>query len=391
MNNITDKDSSVKSQTQSIRQIDADDDIRLHSGRGRRYLRMILVTLGVVISGVAIGVFGLFFLLQGGVIENDALNNRIERSITSLLGRQYEVRLGPTRVEFNGASLISITSNDVEVLKVGESTPIATIGQVIVGVPPMSLFDGRPKINTITFESSKLDIGQYLPRDNAVIPREIDKSLSQFGQLLSQFQSRLSDSEIKKIGIKDSLLIGYKPGAGSTDKITINEFLLESGSTDEMNMLLDADTGKSDLKAEAVYTQRENGSATLKLNFDGVDAREWLPDPNDVKFEDKFIASNSILKGRLNLEFNADNTVQQPVLSIMVGKGDLRLGRKGKTNVNKLALNFRLFPKLNRLILERSQISVGGFEARIVGGVTPVEPGSGLAGDVDYSGGGTGA
>ncbi len=385
MINNTNKNSGKKPQRQSITQIDAGDDIRLHSGRGRHYLRMILVTFGVIFAGVAIGALGLFFLFQGGVIENDALNNRIERSITTLLGRQYEVRLGPTRVEFKGASLISITSNNVEVLKAGESTPIATIGQVVVGVPPMSLLDGRPKINSITFEASKLDIGQYLPQNNGGIPKDINKSLSQFAQILSQVQLRLSESEIKNIGIKDSLLIGFKPGPRSMGEVSIVEFLLEPGSTGELNMRLEADTGKSMVKAKAVYNLRSNGSATVIMNFDGVDVREWLPDPDDAELAEKFIASNSLVKGQLNLEFNADKTVQQPVLNLVVGKGKLRLGRKGKTSINQLALNFRLFPRLNRLILERSQISVGGLQARIVGGVTPVDPEIGLAGDVDYT------
>ena len=116
----------------------------------------------------------------------------------------------------------------------------------------------------------------------------------------------------------------------------------------------------------------------MNLSFSGVDLREWTQDPSDIARIKGFIGTNAKVKGRIELTFN-DGVPQQPVIDLLVGSGDLRLGRKAFTKIHQLALNLRLFPKLNRIILENSQISIGGFRARIVGGITPVNPSEGLA------------
>ena len=358
-------------------------DIRLHSSSGKHFLRTFLVSVGVIISGTMLGLVGLFFLFQGSAIENQALNNRVERSITLFLGPQYDVDLGPTKVEFEGLGKFFITSTNVKVRKLGDIEPVAVFGKVLVGLQPLSLINGKLKIDTVTIDSSKLDLREYSGAPTA-FPPNLGNSLGLFGKTLSQLQSRLAQSELQRVIIKNSELIGFKPGKNSTGKIRVANFDLNVKSSQELAMQLSADSGISQFTASAVYKKLPNDDASLNVNFDEIDVREWVQDPHIKTGIKKFIASNSKARISLDMAFNQDNSVQQPVFNVMVGEGELRLGRRGFTKINNMALNFRLFPKLNRVILERSQISIGGFRAQFVGGITPVEPEFGLAGDIDY-------
>ena len=85
-------------------------------------------------------------------------------------------------------------------------------------------------------------------------------------------------------------------------------------------MQLEADTGISKLNASAVYNNLINGERSLNIRFDDLDMREWTMDPAKPFVEDTFLASNSKARGRLVLSFNRDNSVQQPVLNIIIDR-----------------------------------------------------------------------
>ncbi|MCP4184086.1 MAG: hypothetical protein GY761_12340, partial [Hyphomicrobiales bacterium] len=357
----------------------------LSFGRSRRFFRLFMIAFGVIILGIFLGITGLFFLFQGGAIENEALNNRVERSLTTFLGPQFNVELGSTKFKFHGLGNISITSSSVKVRKIGETGPVAVFGRVLVGVSPVSLLGGKPKVHNVTIDSSKLDLRQFLPPSRLDFPKDMNKVLTGIGRSLEMVQKRFAVSELSSIAIKNSVLTGFKPGRRSTGTINIDELDLKVKSSDNLNIHFAADSGISTFSVDAVYNNPSVGNTSLDIKFDGLDAREWVYDVSLPKKDDVALASESKIMGRLRLTFNEDNSVQQPVLNLVVGEGRLQLGRKGFTEINRLALNLRLFPKLNRVILERSQVFIGGFKAQIVGGITPVDLALGLAGDIDYT------
>lgn len=360
-------------------------DIRLHSGRGRHILRFLLVSLGVVICGLLIGLTGIFFLFQGGAIQSDALNNRIERSITGFLGADYDVQLGSTNIEFRGAGLVSITSANVEIRSIGGNSSIAAIRKVLVGVEPWSLVNGTPKVNSVTLDGVELNMAGLSNNSALQVPESMSDALTIAGKNLNQLVQRLRQSKLQKLSIVDSNLSGFFPGPRSTGNFAIDEFTLTDGAANSIVASLKAVSGFSKLSAEATYSIVDDKKASLKISFNGADFREWVQDPSDIAEIKGFIGANAKISGQFELAFDKDGAPQQPVINLRAGPGELRLGRKGFTKINGLALNFRLFPKLNRIILENSQISVGGFRAQIVGGITPVNPGEGLAGDIDYT------
>ncbi len=358
------------------------DDIRLHSGGGRRFLRLLLLTFGLLLGLVVIAALGLFLYLQGGTIENDVLNNRIENSITAVLGPQYDVRLGPTKVELRGRSLISVTSTQVQISKIGAPTPLATIGKILVGVKPLSLFNGTPKITAITLENSSLDLKQILSQTSGPIALDMQTGLPILGEKLDQLRQRMSEGNLNRVVVKNSIITGTKFAKYSSDSLTINELKLTANSGSRLNMNLQLDSSRSLVKLTGLYEKKFQGGALLNLEFSGLDAREWLRTMDDPE---GFLATDAKIRGRLNMVFNADYSVQQPIVNVRVGKSKLRIGRSGFTNIKQLALNFRLFPKLNRIVMERSAVIIGSLQASIVGAITPVDAEKGLAGDIDYT------
>jgi len=360
-------------------------DKRQHSAHGKRFLRLFLVSTGVILLGLALGVVGLFFLFQGSAIENETINSRVEQSITTFLGPQYDVRLGPTKVEFRGLGKFSITSTNVKVHKFGDDSPVAIIGKVLVGLRPLSLIRGQLKIDTVTIESSKIDMGQFPVTTAPGLLSDMNKSLSDLGGRLDQFRTRLAASDLQTITINKSELRGVSPGPRSTGNIMVDELELTAKTPGKLNIKLVADTGISKINGTAVYEKSKNSGSVLRINFDGLDVREWVLDPESSSEETGAPASDAKVSGRFFLPFNDDNSVQQPVLNLMALDGKLRLGRKGNTNINRIVLNLRLFPGLNRIILERSILNVGGFQAQFVGGITPIDPKRGLLGNVDYT------
>ncbi len=358
-------------------------DIQLHSGGFRRFVRLILVTIGILFGGAVVGAVALFILFQGGAIENEALNNRIERAITSFIGPEFDVQLGATKVEFRGASLISITSSDVLITNSGQGETVAKIGKILVGVQPMSLLNGHPKITGIAVESSRLDLSQFQKPGNATIPQNLDVALERLGSSLALLKSRLVSGALQKISIANTSLTGISLGAGSTREINIKQLDMVNNSAEQLEIQLDVESEKSNLNASAIYTSPSGKNASLKIKFDNLSLNEWFGQP-DIPSE-KFVSTNSNVGGDINFVFNSGSVTRQSVINLVVGSGDLRLGRKGHTRINRMALNFRLFPKLNRIVLERSMLSIGQFQARFVGAVTPASPELGLAGDLDYT------
>ena len=224
---------------------------KLKSGRSRRFFRLFMIAFGVIILGVFLGIVGLFFLFQGGAIENEALNNRVERSLTTFLGSQFNVELGATKFEFHGLGKISITSSNVKVIKIGETGPVAVFGRVLVGVSPVSLLRGKPKIHNVTIDSSKLELRQFLPPSRLDFPKDMNKVLTGIGQSLELIQKRFVVSELKNITIKNSVLTGFKPGRKSTGTINIDELDLKIKSSDKLNIHLAADKGISNFNVDA--------------------------------------------------------------------------------------------------------------------------------------------
>ena len=332
------------------------NDIRLHSGGGRRFLRLLLLTFGLLLGIAVIAALGLFLFLQGGAIENDALNARIESSITTVLGPEYDVRLGPTKVEIRGRSLMSVTSSDVQISKIGSSVPLATIGKILVGVKPFSLIGGKPKITAITLENSLLDLKQVLSKSNGTIAIDMQTGLRILGEKLDQLRLRMGEGDLKRVVIKDSIITGTKFAKNSSDQLEISEFKLTRMSDARLNMNLQLDSALSQVNMAGLYERRREGDALLNLEFRGLDAREWTRTMDDPK---GFIATDAKIRGRVNMVFNADHSVQQPIVNIRVGESKLRIGRSGYTNIRQLALNLRLFPKLNRIVLERSTVAIG--------------------------------
>lgn len=361
------------------------NDIQLHSGGGRRFVRFFVVAVGVLFVGLLVGLIGIFLMFQGGAIENDTLNRRIENSITAFLGPQYDVILGATSFEINGVGLVSITSSDVELKKVGETEPVAIISKVLVGVEPWSLLNGTPKVNSVTLKGPQIDLKQLTSGERVAIPVELNEAFNLFGANLAKMNTRVTSAKLKKISIVDGELLGLKLGPRSTGKLIINELDLTIPRQNEIAIAMKADSGVSTFAATANYSHTPNGPAKLNVNIEGISLLEWVQDPAILKNLKGFIASNSKVNGEIKLAFTKDNKVQQPTVNIVVGNGDLRLGRKGRTKIRQIALNFRLFPKHNRIIMERSQLSVGDFLAQIVGGITPVDPSKGFAGDIDYT------
>ena len=166
-------------------------DIRLHSGRGRLFFRLLLISLGLVVAALLVGLIGVFFLFQGGAVQSDALNNRIEKSIRTILGKRYDVQLGKTDIEILGKGLISIASANVEIRFNGEDTPIATIRKVLVGVEPWSLINGKPKINAVTLEGAELNLGRLSRGSAFLFPADMQEGLTVFGKSMRQVAHRL--------------------------------------------------------------------------------------------------------------------------------------------------------------------------------------------------------
>ncbi len=358
------------------------NDIRLHSGGGRRFLRLLLLTFGLLLAIMVIAVLGLFLFLQGGSIENDALNARIESSITTVLGPQYDVRLGPTKVEIRGRSLMSVTSSDVQISKIGSTAPLAIIGKILVGVKPFSLISGKPKITAVTLENSSLDLKQALAQFSGPVAIDMQTGLQILGEKLDQLRQRMGEGNLQRVVIKDSIITGTKFAKFSSDQLVINEFKLTRKSDARLNMKLQLDSGLSLVNLTGLYEKNPQGGALLNLEFGGLDAREWLRTIDDPK---GFAATDAKVRGRLNMAFNSDYSVQQPVVNIRVGESKLRIGRSGFTNIRRLALNFRLFPKLNRIAMERSAVEIGTLQAQIVGAITPVDAEKGFIGNLDYT------
>ena len=363
---------------------DFGSDINLHSSLGRYIFRFLLISFATVMVCLVVAAVGLLVFLQGNTFENASLNNQVRNSIISFIGPQYNVQLAKTKFEFRNLGHVSIISSDVEVYEIGEDDPIATIGEVLVGIQPVSLIKGQLKINTITIKSSKLDLSQF-PFVSAGFSTDMNNSLKLFSQKISQMRGRLVASELQQVAINNSQLIGFLPGQYSTGKIAIEQLYLDVKSPSELNMRLVGDSGISKFNADAAYKTMADNSSLLELNFDGLDIREWMMDPADIDAVKRFASSNSITNGQMKLAFNSDHSPQQPVARINIGEGKLRFGKNGETQIDQLALNFRIIPQLNRIILERSGIKIGGFQAQIVGGITPVDENQGLSGNFKYT------
>ncbi|MCG6856995.1 MAG: hypothetical protein LJE67_02910 [Salaquimonas sp.] len=339
--------------------------------------RVLGATLAVLLLASVMSAAGLYFLLRGESLENSTLNQSIETNIQRFLGPDYVIDLGRTAVAFDG--LLSVASTDVHILRAVDHKQVSTLGRVLVGVRPLSLLYGEPQIDSVVIEDSVLEAGLLPIPANAPV-HDIDTALRTMGKGLASLGSQFASERFRLFRFSNVRVSGLgKRGPG---EVLIKDLEVRFRRDNGLKLEGELATTHSRAYLDGSYSVSRDGSAMLDFDASGIGLRDWLPDP--LERAKGPIGWDGKLSARATLVFAPDGEPQEPEIKLSVGHSTLRAGRYATTTIKDLQLNLRLMPSRNQIELVPSLLSAGNFNARLIGGVRPVDEGLGYAGPLQF-------
>ncbi len=350
----------------------------------RRYgiakaMRILGATLAVLVLALIMSAAGLYFLLRGESLENSTLNLSIEANIQRLVGPDYVVDLGRTAVAFDG--LLSVAGTDVRILRAVDRQPVSTFGRVLVGVKPLSLLRQEPQIDAVEIEDSTLD-ARLLPLPASAPVHDLEELLRRIGDGVSDLGGQFARERFRLFRFSNVRITGLDIGRREPDDILVEKLVVRFRRDSGLKIRGELSTKHSQALIDSSYAVARDGSRQLKFAAEGIGLRDWLPDP--MEREVGPIGWDSKASVDAKLIYKPDGTPLDPEIKLSFGPGTLRAGRYATTQLNDLSLNLQIMASRNQIELLPSMLSAGHFDARMIGGVRPVDAEQGYAGPLQF-------
>jgi hypothetical protein len=338
-------------------------------------LRIFLLSCTALVFVFLVGASVLLWILLNHSISNDQVRTQIEAQLSTLLGSDYSVVIGETRVALGENGLVSIDVNDVKILR-DQVTNLGVARQIGVKIKPYPLLSGEVVAESVTMRGASIAVDAAFPTQETdqlrpVWPRSISliKGLRRIGESMASLAFHMDSAGLETLALVDTNLIGFDQLGlrGNRAKLvstTIRKVNKGGGSAVVFDALLK--TQHSELSLEGGWARNQQGGMTFDFSAGGL----TLKDVIDPAARGELLAG---LDNRVSLTFSApylsDGTPQAAKATIHVGKGSIPIGKEHKAELMEAEFNFLLSPDINQLDLERSVIRFANTEATLVGGV----------------------
>jgi hypothetical protein len=363
--------------------------LRVRAGRARamplarrrnRWVRVAAGMLAVAALAMAMAGGGIYLLLRGDTVDNSSLNSALQSAVQRIAGPGLSIDLGRTSVEFRGDWLLTVSGRDISVKRSADGVEVARLGKIDAGVEPLSIFRGQPVVRAIRVRDTEIDPALLFPGEASAMPASLDAGLSALMAMLHRQAEHLDETRFRDVELANVALRGIAAGSrGGPLRIETLKFSIDGNGNLSGKGTIVSRTSKSTLALG--YADADKGRKALNLAIDGVSLQEWFPGIDDAR---SFIASDMLLRFDFLAETENGELSGDPALTISSGAGRMRIGKSEAFAVAPLTANFRLLASRNQIELDPIAISAGQVNARIIGGVRPVNDATGFAGPLQF-------
>jgi hypothetical protein len=331
--------------------------------------------LALLIAGV-----GLYFLMRAEAIENSALSRRIEASVQKLIGPAFILDMHRTEVGFDPEGLLSLVSREVRVSRRSDNRVFSDIGQIVVGIRPLSLLFGEPKVDAVIIDNASFDTAALVAPFTAGNVHDINSLFEAIAGNMASLHGKFNDRRFRLFRFRNVRVTGIPLGGRTRHTVNVEYFDLRRKGRRALELDAEINTALSGIKLAGAYQRSRETGDSLHLQLDGLNAGEWAWSPDG---EEGPVGSNAVIRVDAMLPLNAES-VEQPKVVIRAGESTLRLGRTGRTELKELVLNFELDRQANRIALDASPLRAGRFKATLSGSMAPTSAADGFGGDWRY-------
>lgn len=365
----------------------------------KKYLVRIFISLAITAIFLVMLFFGAYYLLLGKTVNSAAINKKVVASVQSVIGTDFKIVVGQTRLEINSLSSIAVASIGIEIFENKNQVsisgdvaqPIAKVGKIEFELSPLSVFDDVPKIKNIIVNDATFNMGDFINKKSA--SSNMQSSNAQFGirdvlvkiaKAANKIESYLLGGAFNKLEFKNISIEGANFGRLNPEKIMVSKFFVIGRNEGSFDLEAKINTGKSNLQFKSNWQIGDDGGRVFKFQVSSINAREWLNSP-DIDTNILFgIGSDAHFAISAKFPFKNKTEPLQPIIRIKSENSILRIGAKRNTQIKSIELNIRLLPASNQIQIERSHIRGADTDIQFVGGIIPANKIKGYSGVLNF-------
>ena len=356
----------------------------IRARRGVSTIRVIRILSAFVVClcFLAIGALAIaYFALQGRSDQGSALITRIETSIERGLGPNFDVTIGSGETDLSNIGRVSFNAFDIKVNQIGSDATVGSIERVALDANWFSYLFGDAAFDDIQIDGVTLDTSTLVASSAAGLPPHLDRVAEVFGTFLNEVDATFVNNNLKSISLFDIAISGPFLGRLSDEALNIKSLELGRDGEGKVSAVGHVATAHSDIKLASHFSRSLGVGSEFRINMDGVNLREWSVDPYS---DERFVAADGVANISGSIKYDELGKPEDPEFQLLLGNGLVRLGKKERSEIASLEINFRAFLKKNQIELDRSFVSIGGFRGFLIGGLKPMDSSVGYGGDVRY-------
>ena len=366
--------------------------------RRKKYLPRILLSLTLIMVFLGVVLFGAYYLLLGKSVNSAAINDKVIASVQSVIGKDYIIEVGETKLDLNSLTHISVASLDISIFesshkktsKINTPKKLVEIDKVEFELEPFSILDAVPQIRNIIIDGVILNAESMLKefsKKKSVItdPQfSIRNSLINVAKAAHKIEKYLLAGAFDKLELKNISILGADLARLSPKPIQITSFVLKGEESGSFDIVAKLTSGETELNITSAWLLEQGGRRVLNVDASPILTREWLNAPKIDPSITFGIGSDAKLMISAKLPFKNITAPLQPVIKVKSQESTLRIGGKQNTKIKSIDLNIRLLPASNQIQIERSTIIGLDTKIQFVGGIIPADKLTGYKGILNF-------
>jgi len=348
-----------------------------------RAARMLLAGIALVLFLSVIAIAVIYFLVQGKAGEGSAISNQIQSQLEAIVGPDYHVRMGQSDIDLSNIGQVAVVAKDITILQKSDQAMLSRIGQIEIGGSLIEFFSGELGLDRVRILDAELDAGVMPSGQGLAFPSHLRLPLDAAGKFLAKLHSTFEKDGFKIFEVDGLVISGPVLLRRHTDPILIETITAKSDQDGRLVVDGRATTQLSNISFKSVYDRlaTEKAAASYAFQVDGISLMEWMDDPAS---ESGNLGGDSKVSISTDLFFDENNSALDPKMNVRVSSGTLRVGLLRRTDIHDFDVNLRVFLDKNQIELDPSILSAGRLNARLVGGIRPVDKGAGYHGSLQY-------
>ncbi len=323
-------------------------------------LAFFIVPMAVILLGGG----ALLYLFHGEEISNNSVHTRVQNTLQSLVGDDYEVSIEKTGLSLVSSSALSLDGDGVVIRRLSDNVVIANLDQVEVGLNILSVIKGNPRFDILVVKNARLDLAG-VSREDAP-PLRLETALQDLGKVMTGLQKPFLEGTIRAIKVSGVTIAGAGLQRRIKSDLVVQQATIGLDEQNQLNMNAEISTALSGFSINANWRDTGNGGRQLSLGTGGINANEWIESAQALPENVKGIGLDAELRVDARFPFDADMQPLQPFVKLQTAAATLRLGPEQSRLISSAVFNLKMYPPEGLIEVQPSDIAIGAKRVQLV-------------------------